>query len=803
MVNVTGSSVVRHLGLVAGASMIAIGCSSAAYAQGKPAGAADAANEEIVVTAQFRNQKLQDVPIAITAVSGETLEARNQSNLVQVANQAPSVQLVDLGGAFGPSMSASIRGVGQGDFDPALEPGVGIYIDDVYYASLTGSNFDLIDLDRVEVLRGPQGTLSGRNSEGGSIKLFSKKPNGETDGSLVVSYGTFKKIDVRGAANLTLVPDALFMRISGVAHSDDGYVSRVDYGCAFPASGVPATTAAKGLGCEVGREGGKTFVGGRAALRYAPTGSPVEINLSADYTRDTSPVSAVTLLRTNAAVAAGCTICAIPGTTITLNDQFIPTNPYVSYASFTDTYGGRSYAASDQTKTTNWGVAGTIDWDLGGNFSVKSITAYRAFDAYWQEDNDISPTQIALGFEHLYHNQFSEELRLSGAFGADKLVEWTLGGYYFKQTTTYPTHQVLNYAGPFGLGFYANDPVNANSKAAFLNGVVHITPALNLNAGIRYTTEEKTYHYTRIGEDGVSPAPLIGTVNGASSTYKGHQWDYRVNLDYHVDQNLLVYASFSTGFKGGGTNPRPFFGPGANLGFGGCVIATCQLQAFKPETLKAYEIGAKASFFDRKITLNLAGYVNNLSNLQATLLNCPANSPVFFGFLCALPVNAGTARIKGVEVEAVVRPVAGFQIDGSFSYTDFKFTSVVANTGILLGSVAPGIPLHTKWSIGAQYEASLGENTGSVMARIDVNHQDLEYTNSINSPTNALPGYTVVNARLAWTSASRDWEIFGTVNNLANKLYYTSVFDVASSAGFAYGTPARPREWTIGIKRRF
>ncbi len=136
---------------------------------------------QVVVTAQFRTQRLQDAPIAITAVNSAMLEARGDVNLVDVSNQAPNVNLRETGGAFGPGMSAYIRGVGQADFDPALEPGVGIYIDDVYYPSLTGANFDLLDLDRVEILRGPQGVLGGRNSEGGAIKLYSQKPS-ETDG---------------------------------------------------------------------------------------------------------------------------------------------------------------------------------------------------------------------------------------------------------------------------------------------------------------------------------------------------------------------------------------------------------------------------------------------------------------------------------------------------------------------------------------------------------------------------------------------------------------------------------------------
>ncbi|MBU6208018.1 MAG: TonB-dependent receptor, partial [Alphaproteobacteria bacterium] len=461
-----------------------------------------------------------------------------------------------------------------------------------------------------------------------------------------LTYGSFNEIDIRGGVNFTLVPDNIYVRISGVGHNQDGYVSRVDYGCAFPNSGIPSQAAASGLGCQLGTEGGRSYAGGRIAIRFANPESPLEFNFAADYTKDSSEVGATTLLQVNSTLAAGCALCAVQGTTtgtpIYLNPQFIPTNPYVSYATFTDSLGGRNYVANPTTRTINYGLSGTIDLRLGDNLTLKSISAYRNFESQWVEDNDTSPANVSLGFEQLYHHQFSEEMRLSGALGAKKLVEWTLGGYYFEEKTTYPTHQVLNYAG--GLDFYGNDPVNANSKAGFLNAVVHLVKGLDVNAGIRYTTEQKTYSYVRLDPNG-NPAPLIGSVNGQSSTYSGDHWDWRLNVDYHITSDIMTYASVSTGFKGGGTNPRPFFGPnpfgpGTSCGTTAAPQPNCQLQTFGPETMTAYEIGAKTSFLNHAITLNVAGYINEQNGVQGTLLNCPQYSPPGLGFLCALPVNA-------------------------------------------------------------------------------------------------------------------------------------------------------------------
>jgi len=779
-------------------AVIAAAISAAPAAAASKKGDASGDSNEVVVTAQFRSQKLQDTPIAITAVNSAMLEARSQTSLSNVADQAPNVNLKETGGAFGPGMTASIRGVGQADFDPAFEPGVGMYIDDVYYASLTGSNFDLIDLDRVEIARGPQGTLSGRNSIGGSIKLYSKKPSAETDGFLQVGYGSYNHIDVRGAANLTIVPDQLFARISGVSTTERGYVKRIDYGCAFPSSGIPSNNTV-GTNCQVGTEGGHTYSGGRIALRWL-SGDKLEVNLAADYTRDTSEVAGATLLYANRPLVD----LNVQVNGVRYDSKFIPTDPYVSYASFTDTYGGRTYSFNPATLTTNWGFSGVIDYKLADTLSVHSITGYRNFDSRWVEDNDVSPDQVSLGAEHLFHHQWSEELRLNGSF-ANKMIEYTLGGYYFDQTTTYPTHQILNYAGPFGLEFYGNDPVTANSKAVFLHAAWHATSRLNLTGGLRYTTEEKTYNYSRLAADGVSPAPLIGTVNGHSASYSGHHWDYRVNLDYHITDDVMAYVQTATGFKGGGTNPRPFFGPGANFGSGGCADPACQLQPFKPETLTAYEIGFKTAFLDHKVIFNASGFYNKYKSIQLTLLNCPQFSPVGFGFLCALPINAGNADIKGLEFETTIHPTRAFTIDASYSYIHFNYTSLVPGTGVSLTDRQPGLPNY-KWSIGAQYEIDFN-GKGTLTPRIDVNGQGDIVGNAINSGgglgSGANPGYTLINARLTWRSPDKSWEVSGSVINLGNKLYYNSIFDLSQSAGFIYGIPAKPRAFEIQLKRNF
>ncbi len=370
------------------------------------------------------------------------IESRSQNNSHRACGSGSERELrakpaAPSARACPPAFAASARPIST----PPSNSGVGVYIDDVYYASPTGANFDLLDLDRVEILRGPQGTPAGRNSIGGAIKLFSSLPKGDDTGSLKVTYGSRHLLDVRGSADFAIVPDRLFLRVSGVSRSQDGYVDRYDFGCSHPGSGVP-NNAEQG-DCKLGTEGGKDYTGGRVGLRFIAN-DRVELNLSADAIEDRLEVAAVVLQEVNP-LASGALASAQYG--VPYDERFLPPNQFTSYAGFGGRTGTNLYSFEPKTKTFNWGTAGTVDVKLTDTLSLKSITAYRAFDSQWVEDNDVSPLAGSLGAEHLLHHQFSQELRLNGALGTNNLIEYTLGGYYFDQVTTYKTHQILTYAG--------------------------------------------------------------------------------------------------------------------------------------------------------------------------------------------------------------------------------------------------------------------------------------------------------------------------------------------------------------------
>lgn len=772
---------------------------------------------EIVVTAQFRAQKLQDVPIAITALSGDTLEQRGQTNLADLGGSAPNVTLRQAPATYGPAVVAFIRGVGQRDTSFALEPGVGLYVDDVYLPTLHGSMLNLVDLDRVEILRGPQGTLSGQNSIGGAIKLYSKKPDGSPNAFASITYGSYNDVELKAATNITLAHDTLFARVSGAAVRKDGYITRYDYACTHPGSTVP--TSATSSNCKLGTEGGKEYVAGRLALRWQPS-SRFTVDLVGDITRDGSEVGPTTLLYVgrNAAPGAALTGVATPAAAAyVLNGNLYGTatgspfisyspygsyaqdtfssSPYISYESYTNLAprdGTAAWQAPLKSAINTWGVSGTINADLSDSIKLTSITAYRKFDGTYSssDGSPFSPTQQA---NQVYNHQFSQEVRLSAKVG--DILNLTVGGYYFDKTSRYSARITLT-----TLDFIENDSIPAKTKAVFANAELSPIPSLTLLGGLRYTNQKKDFIYGRAGVPGSSTGgavpPSLAALNGLVGSFSGDRVDYRLGAQYRFNDSIMAYGQFSTGFKGGGINPRPFF--------------PAQALPHNPETLNAYEIGFKSDFLDRKVRLNVSGFINKYNDILVSVSSCPLTGAP--AAPCALPLNAGTADVKGAEAELTLHPVQGLSIDASLAYLSFKYTSIsalAASAGI--GLEDKGVYVSPwQWNIGAQYQIDLG-NAGTLTPRLDVNHEDAfnRNANNVDATTGGVdifglvPGRTLVNARLSYKTASGDWELAGEIRNLTDKLYYTDIFDNRGSTNSIQGSPGEPRTWALTVKRRF
>jgi iron complex outermembrane recepter protein len=757
---------------------------------------------EVVVTAQFREQSLQKTPIAITAVNAAMLENRNQTSVAQVAAQAPNVTLQPNGAAFGASMVAFIRGIGQTDFNLALEPGVGIYVDDVYYPTLTGSLLDLLDLDRVEILRGPQGTLAGKNSIGGAIKLYSVKPNGNGGGYLEGTFGSLGRINARGAGDFTIVPDKLFVRISADTENHDGYITRYDYACTHPGSNVHSFQV--GDGCVLGHDGSQAVANGRIAVRWVPS-DKLDINASGSFTSDHSSVQANTLVK----VAPGALdlpfqsvyTAGVNGQPVFFGPQFIPTNPYTSYATYFSDASSLIFGPDPYAPVTvppiNYFKQGTgdltIDYKLTDNLSLKSITAMQYYENSFAEQTDASPIGVQILLQRQHHHSLTQEVRVNGNIGTT--LDYTIGGFYLDQNGGLNARVGLPWVG-FDF-IHGPDQTPANTKAVYGDATWHVIKNVDFSAGLRYSDENKSYVYFRHNGDGsdiTQPPPAyngeVFGLNGTSAYFHGTRLDYRVALQWQVTPNVMAYVDTATGYKGGGVNPRPF--------------VPTQAVPFNPETLTAYEGGVKMYLFDRKMRLNLAGFYNFYNNIQLTLTSCPAQSGGNPAIPCALPANVGSAHVSGAEAETEIHPFGGMEIDGSFSYLGFQYTQILnaAATGITLGMTTPYTP-RWKWSVGVQYALDLSGH-GTLTPRIDAAYQSSVFTNPINDPVwNRIPAYTVFNARLTYKAPMGGWSVWGEVTNFTDKLYYLTLFDLHTSAGYVNGQPAMPREWSISVKKTF
>jgi iron complex outermembrane receptor protein len=878
----------KTLGVASSLAIIA-GLASPAYAQNQPApDAAAPADEEgrnnvITVTAQFREQNLQDTPIAITAVNSEMLEARGQTNIAEVAAQAPNVSLTPQPQNGGTGLIAYIRGVGQTDFNYALDPGVGIYIDDVFIPTLSSSLLELMDLDRIEILRGPQGTLAGKNSIGGAIKLFSAEPRGDGSGSLMVTYGSFDRVEVRGMADFR-VNDQLAVRASGIAKGRDGYLDLLDYGVAHPSDNVRANNA-RGAYPVVGTQGGQGIVAGRLALKWEPTDT-VEFNVSGDYTRERSepqptvllaaglPQSATNPVYTPNTVAGGPFaglrqgvgpgqppwLVGKNGAAIPIDCRFVPAGQYscdtlssavydgdpryISYANFLDGTAPttqapyKPYAALQNQDFNGWGIMYDLTIDLTDSLELFNVGSWREYTTEFSQDQDATPVPVAQLDNRLDHRAWSQELRLNGEFG-EGLVEYTVGGFYMDQDGSYTARVDLNYAG---IDFiHGPDTTPSTSYALFVNATVHPIEDWSISGGVRRSWDEKTYTYFRSNPDGTvppgceffplngayqadqadgppntvppppagptgignSPNCLLNGIYNLDGAFKGKRWDWRVVTDYRFSDEFLAYASIATGYKGGGVNPRPFFGPATGecppftFNPDGTVIPAppCnQIKPFNPETLITYELGFKSDFLDRRVRVNGAVFYNDYADIIFQLSACPS-SP------CLRPTNVGEAKVKGFELETTIYPIDNLTIDGSVSYIDINYDDAsVAPAGLQGNETFPYTPDWT-YSFGIQYDADVGP--GTAMFRFDGSYRSEIFTDTTNSPWSRIEGRFLGNARIGYKTNDEDWEVALEVQNVFDKYYFHSVSDVSRSLGLVTAVPALPRTWAISVKRNF
>ena len=813
---------------------------------------------QIVVTAQFRELDLQNTPMSITAVNADQIQQRSITNVVDVAQAAPNVTMTEGGNGFGKTNQAFIRGIGQLDFSFAFEPKVGFYIDDVYYATTFGSVFELLDIDRVEIERGPQGTLNGRNSVGGAIRIFNKKPQGDNSGYLEASYGSFNHYQIKGAIDVPIVTDTAALRLAASYNSRDGWVKLLNFACANPsvAGTLPKTgldnnggTGGSRSGCKVGTLGGGDVFTTRGQLRIH-SGS-WEDNIEADFTDDRSDAPAETLLRGSNGVsfadntllpdgsgparppntpnglavfiaspwgqyyglASPLVTGAFPATlqnplspgAAALLAALNPQDPYVSYAIFGNPGGGNAleqFQNPNKSTVKSWGVSNNLDISLTDSLELLSITAYRHYTGAFGQSDFALPAREA--YNEVAHHQFTQEVRLNGSALGERL-HYTLGGFYLStgndNSGRVQTAGFSIFAGPAGtipflLDMYVDDKSTVKNISGFAHADFAFNDIFSIEGGLRYSHEKKTYSYFR---QNVGQPPNLQSRSPDTTI---EQWNPRVSLNAQVTPNVLLYAAYSTGFTAGGNDPRPFFPGDVNLTFG-------------PEHATAYEGGFKSLLFGRRVRFNAdvfwTDYKDIQSFLSANTNGCvpgtqPAGRPPCTIFYYG---NGGNARIKGFEAELEARPVPDWLVTAALGYTDFHYRKLAPEVNptndLNLTTLASPQTQVPKWKLtfGTQYDIDLGSH-GSLVPHVDLTYQSkVFYTTSLINPIPIQPGYAIVNARITWYSPDKSWQVAGYVTNLTDKLYYVGITDLLNNFGYAYGQVGRPREWGVSVRRTF
>ena len=803
-----------------------------------PAGAAEQAGAapigEVIVTARFRQENLQQTPLAITALTGEQLAVKAASTVIDIGKWSPNVTIDHLGAGWGPTIAASIRGIGLGDFKAVYEPGVPIYVDDVPLGRPTGAALDLLDLDHVEVLRGPQGTLFGRNAAGGVIRLISRKPTGDGPSFIEGTYGKYNRIDVRGSFEATIA-DNLFARFSFSEKHRDGYVKVLDFVCQMRVNGTPelagigdgiagydpATSTfitapvgseadnnvalkgqtsppGTGHGCVTDKMGSENTQAARSVFRYVAS-DDLEITLAADVSNenDSGPADTISAINstTNGLVLAYNHLVALPRYGIPYDNRFVTGNPYTIYSSFDDEFTG--IKTPNRTKLVEWGVNSTFDYTINENLNAKLILSYRQFNSEFGRDSDGSPMGINHTYDEYNDRQYTSELRFNGnAFNG--FTEWTVGAFYYHAKDYNPNISLL-YPGVLSNSVGEIDRIDdqrSRSWALFVHTVNHLTDKLSLEVGARFTDDKKSLTQTRLIRPMPSNESYRLLFQAIPPDAKSKRVTPTVSLSYQWTEDMMVYAKYSRGYRGGGFNPRP----------SGQATAI----NFRPEDIDSFEVGEKSEFLDHRVRFNADAFFMIYKNLQLTTVIDDGNGiPVF------LPSNAGLAHIWGLEMDMQADLFEGFQVDGSLGYLGFDYVNLgnadptyAASLGFNASSspclsCRPTRAPKLTANLGAQYTIGMGSSSGSLSFRGDLSYRSRTDFAVNNLDRDSQAAYALLNGRVTWKSAEQDWQFTAFVTNITNKKYVVSILDFYDSLGGIEKSYARPREWGLTVKRTF
>jgi len=760
-----------------------------AAAPDAPAGDAAEGAGEIIVTARRRDEDAQSVPIALSVVDARALAATGNYSLGQIQQLVPSLQVF----SFNPrNTNVNIRGLGSNVAltNDGLENGVGIYIDNVYYGRVGQSQFDLVDLAQVEVLRGPQGTLFGKNTTAGAINITTRAPRFTPDLSAEASVGDHGYYQLRGSVSGALIGDVLAARLSIADTYHDGFLTNVHDG----------SKAQDYQNFSV-----------RGQLLIQPS-STVSIKLIGDYARQKQHAVLNLLAGYFGRYDDGTAIANNFADRVTRAGYTpLPLTPFARAGDSDSHY---------QANMKSYGLSGQLDWDLGGA-ALTAITAWRWWD--WDPANDGDATGLPIITRAQQANrqrQFSQEVRLASK--GHNRIDYVVGAYYFWQivrgygATAYGSAAANWYlptvpaatANAALNGFEANSVSTPATKSAALfgQGIWNVSDALKLTLGLRYTHEQKQGGFSQYWVGGTDVATLpaataatvialrnqFNPVTSYATRFTDDSLSLLANVSYRIAPDVLVYASYSRGSKSGGLNLTS--------------LPAGVTPEVRPERVNAYEVGLKAQALDHRVTANIAGFWNDISDYQTAITDQAQGSPVYRQYIANIP----HVRSRGIEADLAFAPTRRLSLTASGAYTEatyLRYTNApqaperldLGATQDLSGKPLAGVPKFT-YTLGADLSQPLADRDGlELYGHADFSHRSSFNTSATNSRYAQVAGYGVLNARIGIRTAQGHWDLSVWARNLTDSRYFQTLS--AGSTGLVTALIGDPR--TVGATLRF
>jgi iron complex outermembrane recepter protein len=691
--------------------------------------------QTVTVTARKRKETLQDVPIAVTAFTAQKLAVDNVQTIGDLQGKVPNLQIYAARGS-NTTLTAYIRGIGQSDPLWGVDPGVGIYLDDVYIARPQGALLDVFDVQRIEVLRGPQGTLYGKNTIGGAIKYISKPLPTKFEATAQATVGTYSERDLKASIGGASAGKLVRTRLSVASLHHKGFGENLITG---------------------GQVSNKNTNAARLSIGLFPAGN-WDAQLDMDVMRDNSGVRGAKRLNVN---------------------PFDPNQTPPNKNNY-DVQNGMP----NINPTHMSGASLRLDYFGLANWSLKSVSAYRQSDTDTYIDFDTLPQPITDVHAEYSDHQFSQEFQAN--YDAGGKLHGVAGLYYFDGSAG--GHVFNNF---LGLSFGGtNGDVKTKSYAFYADGSYDFTPDLSLDVGMRYTDEKKSAFIYNVGYSDGS----FSTINAVLADFNGSKTfrnlSPKVSLEWHANQQVMLYGSYSAGFKSGGFNIR------ANCSF---VPQSCR--PFQDERVDSYELGSKMNFFGNTLLINTALFHNVYKNIQLSVFtaydsNGDGTKDAFFGDF----TNAGKGHIDGAEVELEWMPAPNWTVRGHGSYLHTKYDRFISS-GVNVAD-------QQKFTNAPRFSGGLSlENTtplgngGSVTTRVNYTYQTKVYPTTDLSEAIAQDAYGLLNAGVILDTGGH-WSYALQGTNLTNKAYRTSGYNIGV-LGILTGFYGPPRQVTLSARYTF